>query len=645
MTSSSASGISLTLGSQSTPLEVALGTTPQEILKTHARAELKQAVACKVDGEMWDLTRPLEADCHLEAVARTSDDGLELLRHDAAHVMAQAVQQLYPNTQVTIGPAIENGFYYDFVRDEPFSSSDLEAIEERMQQIVRANHAFEREVWERDDAIAFFRDKGETYKAELIDDIPEGETITLYRQGDFIDLCRGPHLPSTGMLRDGFKLMRVAGAYWRGDAQNAMLQRIYGTAWQDKKALRQHLNQLEEAERRDHRKLAVAMDLFHLEPSAPGAIFWHANGRTILTELEAYMRRLQRQEGYEEISTPIMMEVDLWKRSGHWEKFGDNMFTSMLDDDRMMALKPMNCPGCVRIFANRRRSYRELPVKFSEFGTVHRNEASGTLHGLLRVRQFTQDDAHVFCTQTQLEEQVIELCQLIMRVYKDFGFTEVSIKFSDRPAKRVGSDEVWDASEAALEGALKAGGFEYELNPGEGAFYGPKLEFVLHDAIGRHWQCGTVQVDLNLPERLGATYVTSDDTREYPVMIHRALFGSLERFIGILVEQYAGTLPMWLAPRQLAIVPIADTFGDYAAEMHKAATAAGIRCEIDDRNESLSYRLRDLSKSKVSTIAVIGEREVEEQTVTLRELGSKQQTSRPLNETLAYLAERAAPPA
>ena len=637
------SHFSVSLGGAS--LSVAANRTPQEILREHLdKGAFKKTIACKVDGDMWDLTRPLEADCTLEPVGRESAEGLELLRHDAAHVMAQAVQELFPGTQVTIGPAIENGFYYDFVRDQAFTPEDFTAIEDKMRDIVRANHPFKREVWERDKAIALFKDMGEDYKVDIIEDIPEGEAITLYRQGDFVDLCRGPHLPSTGMLGDGFKLMRVAGAYWRGDAQSEMLQRIYGTAWQDKKALKQYLHQLAEAEKRDHRKLAISMDLFHLQPDAPGAIFWHPNGRTMLTVLEGYMRRLQVREGYQEISTPIMMDVGLWQRSGHLEKFGGNMFTTQVDEDREMAIKPMNCPGCVQIFANRRRSYRELPVKYSELGIVHRNEASGTLHGLLRVRQFTQDDAHLFCTQEQLEGEVIDLCRLIMGVYADFGFNDVSIKFSDRPEQRVGANEVWDQSEAALEGALKAGGFDYTHNPGEGAFYGPKLEFVLRDAIGRDWQCGTVQVDLNMPERLGATYITPDDTREYPVMIHRALFGSMERFVGILVEQYAGTLPMWLAPRQLAIVPIADTFADYAAELHALAMRSGLRSEIDDRNESLSYRLRDLSNAKVSTIAVVGEREVAERTVTLRELGSKEQTSRSAEETIAYLADRAAPP-
>ncbi len=585
----------------------------------------RNAVAVRVNGQLWDLTRPIGAHASVEIITRDSQEALELLRHDAAHVMAEAVKELYPETQVTIGPAIENGFYYDFSRDQPFTPEDLEAIERRMGEIVDRDEAITREVWDRDRAIDYFRDHGEEYKAQIIADIDLEQEITIYRQGKFLDLCRGPHLPSTGRLGKAFKLTKVAGAYWRGDSRNPMLQRIYGTAWASDKQLKDHLLRLEEAERRDHRKLGKQMDLFHFQEEAPGAVFWHPKGWTLFQTLTDYMRARQQQAGYVEVNTPDLMQRSLWEASGHWETFGENMFTTDTDVDRTLAIKPMNCPGCVQIFNHSLRSYRELPLRMAEFGKVHRFEPSGALHGLMRVRSFTQDDAHIFCTTDQITEESKRVCDLVLDIYRDFGFDNIHIKYADRPDIRVGSDDIWDAAEDALLTAAEATGLEYTLNPGEGAFYGPKLEFVLRDAIGRDWQCGTLQVDLNLPERLGARYVGEDGQKHTPVMLHRALFGSLERFIGILLEHYAGAIPFWLTPLQVVVATVVSDADEYAVEFVRALREVGIRTEPDLRNEKISYKVREHSVQKIPVIAVVGRREAEQRTVALRRFGIKQQ--------------------
>ncbi|MEM7762826.1 MAG: threonine--tRNA ligase [Pseudomonadota bacterium] len=596
-----------------------------DIAEDIGKSLAKAAVAIRYNGELWDLTRPLPEGGQVEIITRESDEGLELLRHDAAHVMAEAVKELYPETQVTIGPAIENGFYYDFARETPFTPEDLEVIEARMRDIVKRDEPLQREVWTRDDAVKFFRAEGEEYKAKLIERIPADESITLYRQGDFIDLCRGPHLPSTGRLGSGFKLLRVSGAYWEGDSRNDMLQRIYGTAWATDKQLRVYLRQLEEAEKRDHRKLGRQMDLFHFQEEAPGSVFWHPKGWALFQRLIDYMRGRQRDAGYREIHTPSVMDRALWEASGHWDTFGEHMFTTETEDGRVYALKPMNCPGHVQVFKQGITSYRELPLRLAEFGTVHRYEPSGALHGMLRVRAFTQDDAHVFCTVEQIKAESVAISQLIFDIYKDFGFEDIRVKFADRPEKRVGADEVWDQSEAALLAALEETGMPYTHNPGEGAFYGPKLEFVLRDAIGRDWQCGTLQVDLNLPGRLGATYVGEDGQKHTPVMLHRAMFGSLERFTGILLEHYAGNLPLWLAPLQVVVATITSDGDDYAAELANELRAAGIEAESDLRNEKIAYKVREHSLAKVPVILAVGKREVEQKSVAMRRLGSKQQ--------------------
>ena len=562
----------------------------------------KAALAVTVDGVLTDAYLPIEQDATVTIVTRDSEEGLELLRHDAAHILAEAVKELYPETQVTIGPVIDNGFYYDFAREEKFTPEDLEVIEKRMRAIVQRNEDIRREVWERDDAVEFFKEAGEAYKAEIIASIPEGDEVGLYRQGEFIDLCRGPHLPSTGKLGTAFKLMSIAGAYWRGDSDNEMLQRIYGTAWANDKELKAYLKRLEEAEKRDHRRLGREMDLFHLQEEGPGAVFWHPKGWTLFQAMIEYMREKQNRAGYQEVNTPEVLDRSLWVKSGHAEKFGDNMYLTQTPDERVYALKPMNCPGHVQIFRQGIKSYRDLPCYLAEFGKVHRYEPSGALHGIMRVRAFTQDDAHIFCTEDQITEECVKASRLIQQIYQDFGFDDVMVKFSDRPEQRIGSDEVWDASEAALKTALDAMQVEWTLNPGEGAFYGPKLEFVLRDAIGRDWQCGTVQVDLNLPERLGATYVDTDGERRHPVMIHRALFGSLERFCGILIEHHAGHFPLWLAPLQVVVATITDEADDYAHDVLQALTAAGIRAELDMRNEKISYKVREHSVTKVPVI-------------------------------------------
>ena len=612
--------------------------TGQEIAGAIGQGLARDAVAIRVDGELWDLTRSIADDPSVEIITRDTPDGLEILRHDAAHVLAEAVKELWPETQVTIGPAIENGFYYDFAREEPFTPEDLVVIEERMQEIVDRDEKIQREVWERSKAIEFFRGIGEEYKARIIEDIPEEETLTLYQQGDFIDLCRGPHLPSTGKLGKAFHLTRVSGAYWRGDSRNAMLQRIYGTAWANEKQLRQHMMQLEEAEKRDHRRLGKLMDLFHFQEEAPGAVFWHPKGWRLFQTLIDYMRRRQNEAAYQEVNAPEIMDRSLWEASGHWEVFGEHMYTSDMEDGRCYAIKPMNCPGHIQIFNQGIKSYRDLPYRLAEFGKCHRYEPSGALHGMLRVRAFTQDDAHIFCTPEQITEETIAVCDLILGVYRDFGFDDVLIKFADRPTNRVGDDEVWDQAEAALKQALETSGLEYIYNPGEGAFYGPKLEFVLRDAIGRDWQCGTHQVDLNMPARLGATYIGEDGQKHTPVMLHRAIFGSLERFIGILLEHHAGNLPLWLAPTQAKVLTITSAADEYALDVVARLRDAGITADADLRNEKISYKVREHSVAKIPVLLAVGQREVDEETVAMRRLGSKKQKVVSVVEAVAELS-------
>ena len=550
---------------------------------------------------------------------------INTLRHDTAHVLAMAVQELFPDTQVTIGPVIENGFYYDFDRKEPFTEKDLGTIEKKMKEIVNRDEKTSFKVMSREDAIKLFSDKGENYKVEIIKDLPESEELKVYYHGDWFDLCKGPHLESTGKIGKAFKLTKVAGAYWRGDSNKPMLQRIYGTAWESQEELDNHLNILKEAEKRDHRKLGRELDLFHFQEEAQGSVFWHNNGWTLFRTLIDYMRKRQEEAGYEEINTPDIMDKSLWVKSGHLEKFGDNMFTTEPREDRVYALKPMNCPGGVQVYKQGLKSYRDLPLRVAEFGKVHRYEPSGALHGLMRVRAFTQDDAHIFCTEDQITEESKKVCDLVLSIYKDFGFENVSIKFSDRPEKRVGNDDVWDKSEAALREAMEATGLEYTLNPGEGAFYGPKLEFILKDAIGREWQCGTLQVDLNLPERLDATYVGEDGLKHNPVMLHRALFGSLERFIGILIEHYAGNLPIWLSPVQAVVAPITSDINEYAESVFSSLKNNGIRVEKDLRNEKISYKIRENSLKKIPYQLILGKNEMEDNTVTLREFGNDKQ--------------------
>ena len=620
------------------------GVTGADVAGSIAKSLAKKAVAMVVDGELSDLSDPIEQDAQIQIVTRDDDAALELIRHDAAHVMAQAVQELFPGTQVTIGPVIENGFYYDFDREEPFTPEDLPKIEKKMQEIIARGAPFTKEVWTRDKAKKVFKEKGEDYKVELIDAIPEGEDLRIYAQGDWFDLCRGPHMPTTAKVGNAFKLLSIAGAYWRGDSNNPMLQRIYGTAWASEKDLNAYLTMLEEAEKRDHRRLGREMDLFHFQEEAPGSVFWHAKGWTLFQELINYMRRRQNDGGYVEVNSPDMMDKALWEKSGHWEKFGENMFTTVTPDERVYCCKPMNCPGHVQIFKYGLKSYKELPIKIAEFGKVHRYEPSGALHGMLRVRHFTQDDAHIFCTHEQITEECVKVNDLILSIYRDFGFEDVVIKYSDRPENRVGSDDIWDQSEAALKTAVEAAGMDYELNPGEGAFYGPKLEYVLRDAIGRDWQCGTLQVDLNLPERLGAFYIGQDGEKYTPVMLHRAMFGSLERFTGILIEQHAGHFPLWLAPLQVVVATIVSDADDYAGEVFEALKNAGLRGEVDLRNEKINYKVREHSVGKVPVMFVCGKREAEEGTVSIRRLGSKDQRVLPLSEAIAALVDEAVPP-
>ena len=597
-----------------------------ELTKKISKSLEKSALIMEVDGELKDLSHEIVKDSKVRIITSEDKEGLEVIRHDAAHIMAMAVQELYPGTQVTIGPVIENGFFYDFARKEPFTDNDLKKIEKKMSEIIDRDVKTKREIWERDKAISHFKKIGEKYKAEIIESIPKNEELSIYHHGDtWHDLCRGPHLASSGKIGKAFKLTKVSGAYWRGDSNNEMLQRIYGTCWSTNKELQDYLHRLEEAEKRDHRKLGKEMDLFHFREESPGSVFWHEKGWLLFQRLIEYMRMKQRLAGYKEINTPELLDKSLWEKSGHWEKFGEHMFTSETPDEKTFAVKPMNCPGCVQIFNQGLKSYRDLPLKLSEFGKVHRYEPSGALHGLLRVRAFTQDDAHIFCTEDQITEESLSVTNLILEIYKDLGFKNVILKYSDRPKERVGEDSVWDKSESALLTAIKKSKLEYTINKGEGAFYGPKIEFVLRDAIGRDWQCGTLQVDLNLPGRLGASYVAKDGTKKIPVMLHRALFGSLERFIGILIENYAGKLPFWLSPAQVVVCPIAEENNNYVKKLFEDLFKEGIKCEMDLRNEKINYKIREHSLAKIPYIIVCGKKEVTENTVTIRKLGTDKQ--------------------
>ncbi len=597
-----------------------------ELTKKISKSLEKSALIMEVNGELKDLSHEITKDAKVKIITSKDQEGLEVIRHDAAHIMAMAVQELFPGTQVTIGPVIENGFYYDFARKEPFTSEDLKKIEKKMSEIIDRDVKTRREVWNREKAISHFKKIGEKYKAEIIESIPESEELSVYHHGEtWHDLCRGPHLASSGKIGKAFKLTKVSGAYWRGNSNNEMLQRIYGTCWSSQKELDEYLNRLEEAEKRDHRKLGKEMDLFHFREESPGSVFWHDKGWLLFQRLIEYMRMKQRLAGYKEINTPELLDKSLWEKSGHWEKFGEHMFTSETPDEKIFAVKPMNCPGCVQIFNQGLKSYRDLPLKLSEFGKVHRYEPSGALHGLLRVRAFTQDDAHIFCTEDQITEESLSVTNLILEIYKDLGFENVILKYSDRPEKRVGDDSVWDKSEAALLTAIKKTKLEYKINKGEGAFYGPKIEFVLRDAIGRDWQCGTLQVDLNLPNRLGASYVAKDGSKKVPVMLHRALFGSLERFIGILIENYAGRLPFWLSPTQAVVCSIDEENNKYVKKLFEDLFKEGIKCEMDLRNEKINYKVREHSLAKIPYIIVCGKKEVVDGTVTVRKLGSEKQ--------------------
>ena len=582
------------------------------------------AFVAEVNGELWDLNRTIEKDSTVSILTSKNKETLDLIRHDAAHIMAEAVLELFPETQVTIGPSIENGFYYDFYREKKFNLSDLEIIEKRMHEIVDRDEEIIREVWSRKQALDFFKKNNEKFKVELVGAIPDKEAVTFYRQGNFIDLCRGPHAPSTKKLGHSFKLTKLAGSYWRGDSKNAVLQRIYGTAFLNEKDLKNHLLMIEEAEKRDHRKIGKELGLFHLQEEAVGSVFWHKKGWSIFLEIEAYMRR-KLKEAYEEVKTPQVIDRSLWEKSGHWDKFQEHMFMAKGDDEKTLALKPMNCPGHVQIYKQGLKSYKELPIRMSEFGSCHRNEPSGALHGIMRVRQFTQDDAHIFCMNSQITDECVKFCELLQQIYKDFGFAGLKVKFSDRPEVRAGDDTTWDKAEEALLTAVKAANISFTLNPGEGAFYGPKLEFVLTDAIGRDWQCGTLQVDFVLPERLGAFYVDADGQKKHPVMLHRAILGSLERWIGILIEQYSGRMPLWLAPTQVVICSIIDSVNDYVIEIKKSLDQSNIRNEIDTRNEKIGYKIREHSNNAVPIILVVGNQEKENNSVAVRYLGSKKQ--------------------
>jgi threonyl-tRNA synthetase len=625
----------------------AAGTTGLDIAKGISPSLAKRTVAMALNGELVDIAAPIAADARLEFVNRDDPRALELIRHDAAHVLAEAVQALYPGTQVTIGPVIENGFYYDFFRAEPFTPEDFAAIEKKMREIVAADKPIIRDEWTRDQAKAWFETHGEAFKVELVDTIPADQKLSVYRQGDWLDLCRGPHMPSTGKIGTAFKLMKVAGAYWRGDSTKPMLQRIYATAFAKQEDLDAYLKRLEEAERRDHRRLGREMDLFHFQEEGPGTVFWHPKGWTLFQTLIAFMRRRQQEAGYIEVNTPQVLDRALWETSGHWQTYRENMFITKTEDERVFALKPMNCPGHVQIFKNGLKSYRDLPMKISEFGIVHRYEPSGAIHGIMRVRAFTQDDAHIFCTEDQIMAEAMKINDMVMSIYKDFGFEDIVVKLSTRPEKRVGGDEGWDKAEAALQKVLDVlteQGVKTGINPGEGAFYGPKLEYTLRDAIGREWQCGTTQVDFNLPGRFGAFYIGPDSDKQTPVMIHRAVFGSLERFTGILIEHFAGHLPLWLSPIQATVCTITSDADDYALEIVALARKAGLRVEGDLRNEKINYKVRELSLAKIPVLIVVGRKEAADRTVSLRRLGSQAQTFATLDEALASLAQEATPP-
>jgi threonyl-tRNA synthetase len=625
------------------------GTTGRDVAESISKSLSKKSVAIAIDGELQDLTDPITSGA-IEIITRTDDRALELIRHDAAHVMAEAVQDLYPGTQVTIGPVIENGFFYDFAKDTPFTPEDLPKIEKRMREIIGRNDKFTKEIWTREEAKRVFKEKGEDYKIELIDAIPGDEDLKIYYQGDWFDLCRGPHMASTGQIGNAFKLMKVAGAYWRGDSDNEMLTRIYGTAWADQKQLDAHLHMIEEAEKRDHRKLGREMDLFHFQEEGPGVVFWHAKGWRMFQTLVNYMRRRLDEHGYDEVNAPQILDKALWETSGHWGWYRENMFATQTEDDRVFAIKPMNCPGHVQIFKHGLKSYRELPIKMAEFGNVHRYEPSGALHGLMRVRGFTQDDAHVFCTEEQMTSECLRINDLILSTYADFGFEEITVKLSTRPEKRVGSDESWDRAEEVMTKVLKTieenseGKIKTGILEGEGAFYGPKFEYTLRDAIGREWQCGTTQVDFNLPERFGAFYIDSDSEKRQPVMIHRAICGSMERFLGILIESFAGHMPLWFAPLQVVVATITSEAEEYALEVAKELKAAGLQVDTDFRNEKINYKVREHSVTKVPVIIVCGRREAEERTVNIRRLGSRDQTPMSLDEAVSSLKLEATPP-
>jgi len=612
--------------------------TGLEVAQKISKSLVKEALIMSVDGELKDLSYVIENDCSLKIFTSKDNEGLDAIRHDTTHIMAMAVQELFPGTKIAIGPAIKDGFYYDFSRKEPFTPKDLEKIEKKMKEIVEKDEPTHREVWERKKAKNHYKKIGENYKVELVDSIPEDQEVSIYYHGKWYDLCRGPHLTSAGKIGKHFKLTKVSGAYWRGDSKNEMLQRIYGTSWPSKKELDEYLKRLEEAEKRDHRKLGREMDLFHFREESPGSVFWHPKGWNLFCKLVDYMRAKQKKAGYQEINTPELLDRSIWEDSGHWEKFGEHMFTSTTPDKKIFAIKPMNCPGCVQIFNQGLKSYRDLPLKMSEFGKVHRYEPSGALHGLLRVRAFTQDDAHIFCTQDQITQECLSVTNLILEIYKDLGFTNVILKYSDRPEKRVGDDKVWDKSEVALLEAIKASKLEYTISKGEGAFYGPKIEFVLRDAIGRDWQCGTLQVDLNLPSRLGATYVEKDGSKVAPVMLHRALFGSLERFIGILIEHYAGKLPLWLSPLQVVVLPISQDFDNYAKKVFEEFTKADITCEVDLKNHKLNYKIREHSLARVPLLLICGKKEEENKTVTIRKLGSEKQETISLKQAIENIS-------
>ena len=612
-------------------LEFPNKTTGLEVAEKISKSLAKQAMVVAVDGQLRDLDFVIDKDCSVKIFTSKNEEGLETLRHDTAHILAMAVQELFPGTQVTIGPVIENGFYYDFARKEPFTENDLEKIEEKMKEIVDRDVITKREVWQKDKAIKHFKKKGEIYKAQLIESIPLGEDVSIYFHGDWYDLCKGPHLSSTGKIGKFFKLMKVAGAYWRGDSDNEMLQRIYGTSWTSQKDLDSYLKRIEEAEKRDHRKLGKEMDLFHFREESPGSVFWHEKGWALFQKLIDYMRKKQDIAGYKEINTPEVLDRTLWEKSGHWEKFGANMYTSTTPDEKVFAIKPMNCPGCIEVFNQGLKSYKDLPLKMSEFGKVHRYEPSGALHGLLRVRAFTQDDAHIFCTEDQITKECLIVTNLILEIYKDLGFENIILKYSDRPNLRVGDDDVWDKAETALLEAVKATKLEYSINKGEGAFYGPKIEFVLRDAIGRDWQCGTLQVDFNLPGRLGASYVDKDGSKKIPVMLHRALFGSLERFIGILIENYAGKFPFWISPLQIVVIPISEEFDDYVIQVSKKIKEAGMSAHVDLKKHNLNNKIKEHSLAKIPFLLICGKKEVDSNTVTIRRLDSNKQENMKLD--------------